>query len=85
MQTFSLKRAKQGCAQFSVGLSTWYDWLGRGLLPPAISLGARSVAWPQHELDALAAARIAGKSEDEIRALCRELVEARAQAGKLAA
>lgn len=85
MQPLSLKRAKQGCAQFSVGLSTWYDWLGRGLLPPGIALGLRSVAWPAHELDAIAAARIAGKSDDEIRALVRDLIAARADAGKLAA
>jgi hypothetical protein len=46
------------------------------------------VGWPAHELDAIAAARIAGKSEDEIRALVKtprkDLVAARAQAGEQA-
>ena len=51
-------------------------------MTPPISLGLRSVGWPQYELDALASARIAGKSEDEIRALVLDLVAARGLAGK---
>lgn len=84
MQTpgYTLKRAKDARAQFGIAQSTFYDWQSSGLMPPGISLGLRSVAWPAHELDAIAAARIAGKSEDEIRALVRDLVAARAQAGK---
>lgn len=84
MQTpgYTLKRAKDARAQFGIAQSTFYDWQERGLMPPGIALGIRSVAWPAHELDAIAAARIAGKSEDEIRALVRDLVAARAQAGE---
>jgi hypothetical protein len=41
--------------------------------------------WPAHELDAIAAARISGKSEDEIRALVHDLIAARSDAGKLEA
>jgi len=82
---FTLKRAKDACNQFSIGKTTLYAWQAAGLLTPGIQLGARSVAWPAHELDAIAAARIAGKSEDEIRALVRDLVAARTQADKLAA
>lgn len=85
MQSISFKRAKQGCAQLSIGLSTWYERVHAGLIPPGISLGSRSVVWPQHEIDQVAAAILAGKNEDEIRALVRDLVAARAQAGKLAA
>jgi prophage regulatory protein len=51
-------------------------------MPPGIALGIRSVGWPAHELDAIAAARISGKSEDEIRAIVRDLIAARADAGK---
>lgn len=86
MQTpgFTIKRAKEARAQFGIAQSTFYDWQSQGLMPPGIALGVRSVGWPAHELDAIAAARIAGKSEDEIRALVRGLVAARAQAGEQA-
>lgn len=84
MQTpsFTIKRAKDARAQFGIANSTLYAWIEQGLMPPGIPLGVRSVGWPQHELDALAAARIRGVHEDEIRALVRDLVAARAQAGK---
>lgn len=84
MQTpgFTIKRAKDARAQFGIAQSTFYDWQERGLMPPGIPLGVRSVGWPQHELDTLAAARIRGASEEEIRALVRDLVAARADAGK---
>jgi len=87
MQTpgFTLKRARDARAQFGIAQSTFYDWQQRQLMTPGIALGLRSVAWPAHELDAIAAARIAGKSEVEIRALVQDLIAARADAGKLAA
>lgn len=58
--------------------STWYEKQADGLAPPAIRIGKRAVAWPLSELVALNAARIAGKSEDEIRALVKRLLVARA-------
>lgn len=82
---FTLKRAREARAQFGIAQSTFYDWQERGLMPPGIALGLRSVAWPAHELDAIAAARIASKTETEIRALVQDLIAARADAGKLAA
>ena len=85
MQTYIIKRGKDARAQFGIAQSTFYDWQARGLCPPGISLGIRSVGWPAHELDAIAAARIAGKTEDEIRAIVRDLIAARADAGKPAA
>lgn len=85
MNEFIIKRARDARAQFGIASSTFYDWQERGLMSPGISLGARSVGWPAHELDAIAAARIAGKSEDEIRALVSELVAARSRYAPLAA
>jgi len=83
MQTsYTIKRGKDARAQFGIGNSTLYEWIGRGLMPPGVALGLRSVGWPAHELDAVAAARIAGKSEEEIRALVRELIAARVHADK---
>ena len=38
-----------------------------------MSLGARAVGWPAGEVSAVNAARIAGKSDDDIRALVASL------------
>lgn len=81
MQTsYTIKRGKDARAQFGIASSTFYEWIARGLMPPGIALGWRSVGWPARELDAIAAARIAGKTEDEIRALVRDLIAARTTA-----
>lgn len=57
--------------------STIYLRIAQGLWPKPVSLGARSVGWPAHEVAALNAARIAGKSEADIRALVAKLHAAR--------
>lgn len=81
----TIKRCADARTQYGISNSRFYEWIKAGLMPPGIALGWRSVGWPSYELDAIAAARIAGKNEDEIRALVRELIAARADAGKLAA
>lgn len=78
--SYTIKRGKDARAQFGIASSTFYEWIARGLMPPGIALGWRSVGWPEHELDAIAAARISSKTEDEIRALVRDLIAARAHA-----
>jgi prophage regulatory protein len=50
-----------------------------GTFPPPVKLGPRVSAWPAHEADAISRARIAGKSDDEIRLLVRTLVAARVE------
>jgi len=45
-----------------------------------VRLGPHARAWLEHELDAVNAARIADKSEDEIRALVNQLVAERHKA-----
>jgi prophage regulatory protein len=49
-----------------------------GLMTPPVRLSIHSVAWPEQEITAINSARIAGKSNEEIRALVRDLVAARA-------
>ena len=44
-----------------------------GLFTKPVSIGLRSVGWPDYEIDALVAARIAGKSDADIRALVDRL------------
>jgi len=61
--------------QAATGLSrsTLYLRVQQGLLPRPVPLGARAVGWPEREVDALNAARIAGKSDAEIRCLVEKL------------
>ncbi|MBL0011273.1 MAG: AlpA family phage regulatory protein [Nitrosomonas sp.] len=57
--------------------STIYLRITQGLWTKPISLGARAVGWPAHEVASLNAARIAGKSNEEIKNLVIKLEAAR--------
>lgn len=57
--------------------SSLYSDIAEGLFVPPVSIGARAVGWPEHEVDAIVAARIAGKNAEEVRALVKRLVAAR--------
>ncbi len=50
-----------------------------GLFTRPVSIGARAVGWPEHEIDTINAARIAGHTDDEIRTLVTQLEVARKQ------
>lgn len=60
--------------------STIYLRIAQGLWPKPVSLGLRMVGWPNSEVTAMNAARIAGKADDEIRALVVKLEAARKSA-----
>lgn len=57
--------------------STVYAHVEEGTLTPPIKIGLRASGWPENEADAINAARIAGKSEDEIRELVKVLIAKR--------
>lgn len=57
--------------------STIYLRIAQGLWTKQVSLGPRCVGWPAHEVAALNAARIAGKTDEEIRVLVTRLEAAR--------
>jgi prophage regulatory protein len=57
--------------------STIYLRISQGLWTKPVSLGARAVGWPSNEVAALNAARIAGRTDDEIRILVAKLEAAR--------
>jgi len=63
----------------STGLSrsTIYLRIATGVFTKPVSLGGRAVGWPAHEVAALNAARISGKSDTEIRDLVVKLEAAR--------
>ena len=53
--------------------STIYLRIEQGLLPKPVSLGGKAVGWPATEISQINAARIAGKSNEEIKNLVDEL------------
>jgi prophage regulatory protein len=54
-----------------------YAAIHAGLFTMPVAIGQRSVGWPSEEVSAINAARIAGKSESDIRALVDQLHAAR--------
>ena len=57
--------------------SAHYLDIQQRLFTRQVPIGVRAVGWPEHEVAALNAARIAGKSDEEIRALVLKLETAR--------
>lgn len=57
--------------------SAHYLDIQQGLFTHPVSIGSRSVGWPADEVAALNAARIAGRTELEIRELVEQLEAAR--------
>ena len=57
--------------------SAHYFDIQQGLFTRPVQIGLRAVGWPSSEVAVLNAARIAGKSEVEIRALVAKLEAAR--------
>ena len=56
-----------------ISRSTLYLRIKQGLMPPPVKLGERCSAWPEYEVEAINTARIAQKSDDEIRELVVKL------------
>lgn len=54
-----------------------YSAVWGGLFTVPVSIGQRAVGWPDTEVKALVAARIAGQTDDQIRELVHRLHEAR--------
>jgi len=65
--------------------STLYLRISQGLWTRPVSLGPRAVGWPGGEVAALNASRIAGKTDEEIRALVTRLEKARTATPHIAA
>lgn len=73
LEAATILRRKQVEAAIGGSRSTIYLRIAQGLFPKPVSLGARAVGWPAREVAAINAARIAGKSEDDIRRLVQQL------------
>jgi prophage regulatory protein len=64
-----------------IGKSQHYEDIQKGLFTPPIKIGTRASAWPAHEVAAINSARIAGKTEDQIRKKVTDLIIARTAGG----
>lgn len=69
-------------AETGASRSTIYLRIQQGLWPKPVKLGPRSVGWPAGEVAAINAARIAGMTDDEIRALVVRLETTRKDSAK---
>lgn len=79
MQLETIIRPSEMKAHTGQAVSSTYADAKQGLLPPPVKIGKRASGWIAREVAAVQQARIAGKSEDEIRELVRQLVARRAQ------
>jgi prophage regulatory protein len=77
MVTNFLLRLRSALEARGKSRSAHYLDIQRGLCTKPVRISARAVAWPQQEIEALIAAQIAGKSDDELRTLVKSLEAAR--------
>lgn len=54
-----------------------YNAVRAGLFTPGISIGARAKAWPDYEIRALIEARVAGFTQEALKKLVSDLIQAR--------
>lgn len=74
---YLILRLKQVLMQRGRSRSAHYLDIQQGLFTPPVLIGSRAVGWPSSEVEAINAARIAGKSNEEIRMLVIDLLAAR--------
>ena len=74
---YTIQRLPAVKAESGYSRSTIYLRIAQGLWTKQVRLGPRCVGWPEHETAALNAARIAGRTDEEIRALVVKLHAAR--------
>lgn len=78
--TSRILRKPQVKVATGVSNSTLYLHIKAGLFVPGVNLSARSVGWPEGEVQAIVAARVAGKTEGDIKSLVSSLMAARKNA-----
>ncbi len=83
-ETISLLRMETVVSRRGRSRPQLYIDIKRGTMTPPVRLGEKISAWPSHEIDALNRAEIAGASQDQLRALVKQLVAQRTQGKALA-
>jgi prophage regulatory protein len=77
---YKILRCAEVVQRLKCSRSTIYSSVAEGTFPAPIRLGKRAVAWPEGEVDAMVAARVAGASAEQIKALVKGLTQRRGQA-----
>ena len=75
----TILRRRQVEAETGNSRSGIYEQIEAGLFTTSVKIGARAVGWPADEVQAIAAARIAGLDDGEIRELVQQLHARRAE------
>ena len=73
----TIQRLRAILASTGLSRSTIYLRIAQGVFTKPVSLGGRAVGWPASEVATLNAARIAGKSDADVRNLVAKLEAAR--------
>jgi prophage regulatory protein len=81
-QIYCLIRPTEQRRRAGLAKTQYYALLKSGLLPSNVRIGPRSVAVPETEFQAVLEARVAGRTEGEIRALVACLHAARATSNR---
>ena len=79
-EALTILRLKHVKNQTGLSRSTIYLRIQEGTFTRPVSLGARAVGWPSNEVTAINAARIAGKTNEEVRTLVLKLESVRKDA-----
>lgn len=72
-------RLPQACEATGRKPGSHYLDIKHGLMVPAVRIGPNASAWPAHEIEAINQARIAGKSDEDIREIVKRLIAARTE------
>ncbi|WP_369819847.1 helix-turn-helix transcriptional regulator, partial [Oleiphilus sp. HI0066] len=72
-----MMRRPETCRTLGKGRTAFYNDISKGLMTPGVAITSRTVAWPSDEVFAVMKARIAGKSEAELKELVQNLLERR--------
>ncbi|ARN73301.1 helix-turn-helix transcriptional regulator [Oceanicoccus sagamiensis] len=72
-----ISRRPEVLNRFGIGNTCLHDRIKKGLIPPSISLGSRSVGWLEHELNAVLVAMAANKGDHYIKKLIENMVTER--------
>ncbi len=70
-------RHPEAIKQYGLSRAVYYQQINEGLIPPPFLLGDRSAGQLQHEVQAVIAARVAGKTKEKIKDLVASLIEQR--------
>jgi len=79
MKPVKILRLPEVLERYGKKETSYREAMASGLVPMFVQLGGRSVGVPEHELDQVIRARIAGLSDDEIRKLVTRIHEERAR------